>query len=231
MRSARFKSTDFPRIWAVSSAAERFVYTEDVGGSIPSPPTTFIATKGCTNRSHDLLAHAALAAQLLDRLRPGRKTSGARANRFVVIRCAGSGEPWRSSPSVSPPPATSGEFRNFGGCPNAAWQVTGSEKFEDLYQMLEGNGPFKDVCQLRARRRRPTSSDCWSMIRGHAVRRPRRAGCRGRLLRRGTTPAPPCPSRRSDIILGARHDRLTDPNNSPFPYGHGSSMAKCGATS
>jgi hypothetical protein len=25
---------------AVSSAVERFVYTEDVGGSIPSPPTT-----------------------------------------------------------------------------------------------------------------------------------------------------------------------------------------------
>jgi hypothetical protein len=22
-------------------------------------------------------------------------------------------------------------------------------------------------------------------------------------------------------ILGARHDRLTDPNNTPYPYGHG----------
>jgi hypothetical protein len=28
--------------WAVSSAVERFVYTEDVGGSIPSPPTMFL---------------------------------------------------------------------------------------------------------------------------------------------------------------------------------------------
>src|SRR5215475_1919336 len=29
---------------AVSSAVERFVYTEDVGGSIPSPPTMFSRT-------------------------------------------------------------------------------------------------------------------------------------------------------------------------------------------
>jgi hypothetical protein len=45
--------------------------------------------------------------------------------------------------------------------------------------------------------------------------------------------APPCPSRFHEIghILGARHDRLVGPNNSPFPYGHGSSMAKSGATS
>jgi hypothetical protein len=26
---------------------------------------------------------------------------------------------------------------------------------------------------------------------------------------------------RSGIFLGVRHDRLIDPNNSPFPYGHG----------
>jgi hypothetical protein len=31
-------------IRAVSSAVERFVYTEDVGGSIPSPPTIFSRT-------------------------------------------------------------------------------------------------------------------------------------------------------------------------------------------
>lgn len=99
----------------------------------------------------------------------------------------------------------------------------GSEEFDDLYHMVDGDGPFKDIRRLRDEKR--------ADIVGLIVDDPRGCGLSTRV-------APDaedayfvvhyaCAAITISIaheighILGARHDRLTDPINTPFPYGHG----------
>jgi peptidyl-Asp metalloendopeptidase len=99
----------------------------------------------------------------------------------------------------------------------------GSQQFVDLYRMVDGDGPFKDVRRLR--------DEQHADIVGLLIDDPRGCGLSTRV-------APDaeeayfvvhyaCAAITISIaheighILGARHDRLTDPNNTPFPYGHG----------
>jgi hypothetical protein len=99
----------------------------------------------------------------------------------------------------------------------------GSQQFDDLYHMVDGGGPFKDIRRLRDEKR--------ADIVGLIVDDPRGCGLSTRV-------APDaedayfvvhyaCAAITISIaheighILGARHDRLTDPINTPFPFGHG----------
>jgi hypothetical protein len=99
----------------------------------------------------------------------------------------------------------------------------GSDEFIDLYHMVDGDGPFKDVRRLRNEKR--------ADIVGLIVDDPKGCGLSTRV-------APDaeeayfvvhyaCAAITISIaheighILGARHDRLTDPINSPYAYGHG----------
>jgi hypothetical protein len=99
----------------------------------------------------------------------------------------------------------------------------GSEEFTDLYRMVDGEGPFKDVRRLRDVKH--------ADIVGLVVDDPRGCGLSTRV-------APDaddaffvvhysCAAITISIaheighILGARHDRLTDPTNTPFAYAHG----------
>jgi peptidyl-Asp metalloendopeptidase len=99
----------------------------------------------------------------------------------------------------------------------------GSEEFDDLYRMVDGVGPFKDVHRLRDEKH----ADVVGLVEDNP------SGCG-----LSTRVAPDseeayfvvhyaCAAITISIaheighILGARHDRAIDPNNSPFPYGHG----------
>ena len=99
----------------------------------------------------------------------------------------------------------------------------GSEQFIDLYRVVDGDGPFKDVRRLRDEKK--------ADIVGLVVDNPKGCGLSTRV-------APDaedayfvvhysCAAITISIaheighILGARHDRLIDPSNTPFPYGHG----------
>jgi hypothetical protein len=99
----------------------------------------------------------------------------------------------------------------------------GSGQFNDLYRMVDGEGPFKDVRRLR--------NEKHADVVGLLVDDPRGCGLSTRV-------APDseeayfvvhyaCAAITISIaheighILGARHDRQIDPSNMPFPYGHG----------
>ena len=99
----------------------------------------------------------------------------------------------------------------------------GSEQFADLYRMVDGEGPFKDVRRLR--------NEKHADIVGLIVDDPRGCGLSTRV-------APDaeeayfvahyaCAAITNSIahelghILGARHDRQTDPLDTPAPYAHG----------
>ena len=99
----------------------------------------------------------------------------------------------------------------------------GSEQFTDLYRMVDGEGPFKEVRRLR--------NEKHADIVGLIVDDPRGCGLSTRV-------APDaeeayfvahyaCAAITNSItheighILGARHDRQTDPLDSPAPYAHG----------
>ena len=99
----------------------------------------------------------------------------------------------------------------------------GSNEFVDLYHMVDGDTPFKDIRRLRDEKR--------ADIVGLIVDDPTGCGLSTRVA-----PDPEeayfvvhyaCAAITISIaheighILGARHDRLTDPINTPFPYGHG----------
>jgi hypothetical protein len=104
-----------------------------------------------------------------------------------------------------------------------AYDEWGSEEFIDLYRMVDGEGPFQGVRRLRDEKR--------ADIVGLVVDDPRGCGLSTRV-------APDaeeaffvvhyaCAAISISIaheighILGARHDRRSDPNNTPFPYAHG----------
>jgi peptidyl-Asp metalloendopeptidase len=99
----------------------------------------------------------------------------------------------------------------------------GSEEFIDLYHMVDGDGPFKDVRRLR--------NEKHADVVGLVVDDPRGCGLSTRVA-----PDPDeayfvvhysCAAITISIaheighILGARHDRQFDPTNTPFPYAHG----------
>jgi hypothetical protein len=104
-----------------------------------------------------------------------------------------------------------------------AYDERGSEEFTDLYRLVDGEGPFKDVRRLR--------NEMHAAIVGMVVDDPRGCGLSTRV-------APDaedayfvvhyaCAAITISIaheighILGVRHDRKIDPSNRPFPYGHG----------
>jgi peptidyl-Asp metalloendopeptidase len=98
-----------------------------------------------------------------------------------------------------------------------------AEHFVHLYRMVDGEGPFKDLRQLRNEKR----ADLVGLIVDDAT------GC-GLSTRVASDSEEAyfivhhsCAAITISIahevghLLGARHDRRADPNNTPFAYGHG----------
>jgi peptidyl-Asp metalloendopeptidase len=103
------------------------------------------------------------------------------------------------------------------------YDETGSQQFDHLYRMVDGIGAFKDIHRLRNEQR--------ADIVGLMVEDP--SGC-GLSTRVGADEEEAyfvvhhsCAALTNSVaheighLLGARHDRITDVHNSPFPYGHG----------
>jgi hypothetical protein len=97
------------------------------------------------------------------------------------------------------------------------------EHFEHLYRMVDGVGPFKDIRKLRNEKK----ADIVGLVVDDA------SGC-GLSTRVAADSEDAffvvhhsCAAITISIaheighILGARHDRMIDPNNAPFSYGHG----------
>jgi hypothetical protein len=99
----------------------------------------------------------------------------------------------------------------------------GSEEFLDLYRMVDGDAPFKDVRRLRDEKH--------ADIVGLLVDDPRGCGLSTRVapdadeayfvVHYSCAAITVSIAHEIGHILGARHDRMVDPNNTPFPYGHG----------
>jgi len=103
------------------------------------------------------------------------------------------------------------------------YDETGGEHFNHLYRMVDGEGPFKAIHKLRNEKR--------ADIVGMVIDDP--SGC-GLSTRVGADSEEAyfvvhhsCAAITISIahemghILGARHDRRVDANETPFPYGHG----------
>jgi len=103
------------------------------------------------------------------------------------------------------------------------YDEAGADHFEHLYHMVDGVGPFKDVKKLR--------NEKHADIVGLIIDNP--SGC-GLSTRVGAESEEAffvvhhaCAAITHSIaheighILGARHDRAVDANNTPFAYGHG----------
>jgi hypothetical protein len=123
-------------------------------------------------------------------------------------------------------------FRN-SGIPNVSVRLVyaqevdydeqGSEEFTDLYRMVDGDGPFKDVRRLRDEKR--------ADIVGLLVDDPKGCGLSTRVapdaedayfvVHYSCAAITVSVAHEIGHILGARHDRNTDPLNTPFAYGHG----------
>ena len=103
------------------------------------------------------------------------------------------------------------------------YDETGGDQFTHLYRMVDGLGAFKDVRKLRNEKR--------ADIVGLILEDP--SGC-GLSTRVGADAEEAyfvvhhsCAAITISIaheighIIGARHDRIIDANETPFPYGHG----------
>ena len=103
------------------------------------------------------------------------------------------------------------------------YDEAGVDQFNILYQMADGTGPFKNVKQLRNVKR----ADIVGLIIDNA------SGC-GLSTRVGADAEEAffvvhhsCAGMMNSIahevghLLGARHDRVVDANETPFAYGHG----------
>ena len=103
------------------------------------------------------------------------------------------------------------------------YDETGGDQFTHLYRMVDGLGPFKDVRKLRNEKR--------ADIVGLILEDP--SGC-GLSTRVGADAEEAyfvvhhsCAAITISIaheighIIGARHDRIIDASDAPFPYGHG----------
>ena len=98
-----------------------------------------------------------------------------------------------------------------------------SEQFDDLYHMVDGHGPFRDVRRLRDEKR--------ADIVGLLVDDPTGCGLSTRVLpdaddayfvvHHSCAAITVSIAHEIGHILGARHDRLVDAADTPFPYGHG----------
>jgi peptidyl-Asp metalloendopeptidase len=99
----------------------------------------------------------------------------------------------------------------------------GSEQFNDLYRMVDGKVPFKDIRRLRDEKH--------ADVVGLLVDDPRGCGLSTRVapdseeayfvVHYACAAVTISIAHEIGHILGARHDRRTDPINTPFPYGHG----------
>lgn len=103
------------------------------------------------------------------------------------------------------------------------YDEAGANQFDHLYRMVDGEAPFKDVKKLRNEKR--------ADIVGLIIDSP--TGC-GQATRVGAEADEAyfvvhhsCAAITYSIahevghIIGARHDRVVDPNNAPFPFAHG----------
>jgi hypothetical protein len=123
-------------------------------------------------------------------------------------------------------------FRN-SGIPNVTLRLvhsqkidydeTGAAKFDHLYRMVDGEGVFKDVRRLRDEKR--------ADIVGLMLEDPKDCGLSTRVggsadeayfvVHHSCAALTISIAHEVGHILGARHDRSTDKNDRPFPYGHG----------
>ena len=98
-----------------------------------------------------------------------------------------------------------------------------ADQFVHLYAMVDGLGPFKDVKRLRNEKR--------ADIVGLIIDNPDGCGLSTRIgpesdeayfvVHHACAATTMSIAHEIGHILGARHDRFTDENNTPFAYGHG----------
>ena len=99
----------------------------------------------------------------------------------------------------------------------------GGDQFEDLYRMVDGVGPFKDVKRLR--------NEKHADIVGLIINNPNGCGLSTRVgadseeayfvVHHACAAITYSIAHEIGHIIGTRHDRLTDGNEAPFPYAHG----------
>jgi hypothetical protein len=99
----------------------------------------------------------------------------------------------------------------------------GSEEFIDFYRMVDGDGPFKDVRRLRDAKLADVVGLILDNPSGYGLSTRVWADSEDAYFVVHYACAAITISMAHEIghILGAQHDRLTDLNNTPYPYGHG----------
>jgi hypothetical protein len=103
------------------------------------------------------------------------------------------------------------------------YENPGGDQFEDLYRMVDGEGPFKDVKRLR--------NEKHADIVGLIIDNPKGCGLSTRVgadaeeayfvVHHACAAITYSIAHEIGHILGARHDRLTDVSETPFTYAHG----------